>query len=69
MSKILKLIINDYQNQKLSNKYQLILTKVCEAEKICCSTLNKEKQAEYLNFESIINKLILLELYALQRIY
>jgi len=61
MDKILKLIINNYQNQKPSAEYKLILNQVCEAEERFLSTLSKEQKVEYRKLEFIVAELDVIE--------
>ena len=62
MNKILQLIINEYQNQKPSAEYMLILNEVCEAEEKFMSSLTKEQKTEYFQFDFIAGKLSTIEL-------
>lgn len=51
MDKMLKLLIDDFQNHKPSAEYQLILNKVCEAETLFMNSLSKKQKAEYLKLD------------------
>jgi len=46
MNKILKLIIDDYHNQKPSAEYLLVLHRVCDAEREFMALLDKKQKAE-----------------------
>lgn len=43
MDKILQLLIDDFQNRKLSAEYKLVQLKVCEAEEKFMGLLSKAK--------------------------
>jgi hypothetical protein len=53
MNKILKLMVDDYQNNKPSAEYRLALRYFCDAEKRFMSMLNKKQAAEYLKLSSM----------------
>lgn len=62
MDKILKLLIEDFGNQKPSAEYQLALKNVCEMEMRFMTLLNNEQKAEYLNLDFIASELGIIEL-------
>ena len=57
MNKILKLIIDDYQNHKLSAEYKFALHRYCDAERKFMDTLNKNQKAEFLKLDFIAGEL------------
>jgi len=61
MDKILKLLIDDFQNHKPSAEYQLDLNKVCEAESAFMNSLNKKQKAEYLKLDFVTGELSIVE--------
>ena len=61
MNKILKLIINDYQNQKPSAEYQLTLHRYCDAEQGFMSTLSKKQKVEYMKLDFLVGELSVVE--------
>ena len=61
MDKILKLLIDDFQNHKPSAEYQLALNKVCEAESAFMNSLNKKQKAEYLKLDFVTGELSIVE--------
>ena len=62
MNKILKLLINDFQNQKPGAEYQLVLHRFCEAESAFMATLNKKQKVEYLKLDALGGELGVAEL-------
>jgi len=62
MDKMLKLLIDDFQNHKPSAEYQLILKKYCEAETAFMNSLNKKQKDEYLKLDFKLGKLSIAEL-------
>jgi len=62
MDKMLKLLIDDFQNQKPSAEYQLVLNKVCEAESSFMNSLNKKQKAEFLKLDFVNGELGVMEL-------
>jgi len=62
MNKILKLLIDDFQNHKPSAKYQPVLNKVCETEMAFMSSLNKKQKAEYIKLDFVCGELSIVEL-------
>ena len=62
MDKILKLLIDDFQNHKSTAEYQLVLNKVCEAEATFINSLNKKQKAEYLKLDFVCGELSAIEL-------
>ena len=63
MNKLLKLLIDDFQNEKPTTEYQLILNKVCEAESAFMTLLDKKQKAEYLKLDFICDELGVVELH------
>jgi len=61
MNKILKLIIDDYHNQKPSAEYKFALHRYCEDERKFMSSLNKKQVKEYLGLDSIASELNVVE--------
>ena len=61
MNKILKLIIDDYQNHKPSAEYQLALHRYCEAEQEFMAMLNKKQTAKYLKLNFAAGELSVVE--------
>ena len=57
MNKLLKLLINDYQNHKLSAGYQMALNKLCNAQKHFMSLLSDEQKKEFLKLDCIDGEL------------
>ena len=62
MDKILKLLVDDFQNYKPSAEYQLVLNKVCEAESAFINSLSKKQKAEYLKLDFVCCELNVVEL-------
>jgi len=62
MDKILKLLIDDFQNHKSSAEYQLVLNKVCEAESAFMNSLSKKQKAGYLKLDFACGELSVVEL-------
>ena len=62
MDKTIKLLIDDFQNQKPSAEYQLVLNKFCEAETAFISSLNKKQKAEFLKLDFVNGELGVMEL-------
>ena len=62
MDKMLKLLIDDFQNHKSSAEYQLVLNKVCKAETVFMNSLNKKQKAEYLKLDFVCGELSVVEL-------
>jgi len=57
MNKILKLIVDDYHNQKPSAEYRLIQKEVCEAQATFMVGLNKKQRKEFLELDSLLGQL------------
>ena len=62
MDKILKLLIDDFQNHKPSAENQLVLNRVCEAETVFMNSLNKNQRAGYLKLDFVNGELNVVEL-------
>jgi hypothetical protein len=63
MNKLLQLLVDDFQNQKPSAEYQLVLSKVCEVESAFMALLDKKQKAEYLKLDSVARELGVIELH------
>ena len=61
MNKILKLIIDDYQNQKPTAEYQLALRRYCDFETAFMALLDEKQKAEYLKLDFAAGELALIE--------
>lgn len=61
MNKLLKLLINDYQNHKLSAEYQLALNKLCDAQRGFMALLNDEQKKAFLMLDCIDGELNIAE--------
>jgi len=61
MNRILKLIVDDYQNQPTVTEYKLVLHRFCDVEKQFMSTLNKKQKAEYLKLDIVSGELSVVE--------
>ena len=61
MNKVLKLIIDDYHNQKSSAEYQIVLHRYCESERSFINSLNKKQKVEYLKLVSLDGELNMIE--------
>ncbi|MCL2228415.1 MAG: hypothetical protein FWC00_01135 [Firmicutes bacterium] len=57
MDKILKLLIDGYQNHKPSVEYQLALNKYCAAEFKFFESLDDKQKAEYMKLDFIAGEL------------
>ena len=57
MNNILKLIIDDYCNQKPSAEHRLIQRDVCEAQTKFMARLNKKQRKKFLELDSHEGKL------------
>ena len=62
MNKTLKLLIDDFQNQKPGAEYQFVLHQFCDAEFAFMATLNKEQETEYLRLDVLGGELGVAEL-------
>ena len=62
MDKILKLLIDDFQNEKPSSEYQLVLRKFCKAEVKFMATLSEKQKAEYMKLDLLCGELDVAEL-------
>ncbi|MCL2846091.1 MAG: hypothetical protein FWE38_00190 [Firmicutes bacterium] len=61
MNKIIKLIVDDYLNQKPSAEYRLAQKEVCEAQAKFMTGLNKKQRKEFFKLDSIQGKLNVIE--------
>ena len=62
MHKMLKLLVDDFQNVKPSAEYQLVMQRVCDAEVAFMASLNKKQKAEFLKLDFINGELGVTEL-------
>ena len=67
MHKMLKLLIDDFQNVKPSAEYQLALQRACDAEVAFMASLNKKQKAEYLKLDFVNGELGVAELQELAK--
>jgi len=58
MNRILKLILDDYCNQKPSAEYRLMQQEVCEAQSRFMAGLSKKQKKEFLELDSLSGQLI-----------
>lgn len=53
MNKLLKLLVDDYYNQKTSAELKLTLRKLCEAQTKFIDSLNDAQKKEFMQLDSI----------------
>jgi len=61
MDKMLKLLIDDFQNEKPSAEYQLVQNRVCDAESAFMALLDEKQKAEYLKLDFVCGELNIIE--------
>ena len=57
MNKILRLLIDDYQNHAISAEYKLVLEKACIMEKAFVNSLNIEQKKAYSELDIAMGEL------------